>query len=57
MAGNLVVKHGPNRTMRPDKDKATEKIDGTVALVMALDIIVRQPADGDVSADDLVMVL
>jgi phage terminase large subunit-like protein len=57
MAGTLVVKHGPNRTMRPDKDKATEKIDGTVALVMALDIIVRQPADGDVSADDLVMVL
>lgn len=42
-AANLVVKHGPNRTMRPDKDRAPEKIDGQVALVMGLNLIVRQP--------------
>ncbi len=43
MGANLVVKHGPNGQMRPDKDRAAEKIDGQVALVMALDIVVRQP--------------
>jgi phage terminase large subunit-like protein len=42
-ASNLVVKHGPNKTMRPDKEKAAEKIDGQVALIMGLDIVVRQP--------------
>lgn len=43
MAANLVVKHGPNKEMRPDKDKAAEKIDGQVAFTMALASIVRQP--------------
>jgi phage terminase large subunit-like protein len=43
MGANLVVKPGPNGQMRPDKDKAAEKIDGQVALTMALDIVVRQP--------------
>jgi phage terminase large subunit-like protein len=43
MADNFQVKHGPNKTMRPDKDKAAEKIDGQVALTMALDRIVRIP--------------
>ena len=43
MGANLVVKHGPNGSMRPDKDKAADKIDGQVAFVMALDSIVRQP--------------
>lgn len=57
MAANLIVKHGRNGEMRPDKDKAAEKIDGQVALIMALDIIVRQPAAADVTAEDLVMVL
>jgi len=42
MAANLVVRHGRNGEMRPDKDKAAEKIDGQVAFVMALDIVVRQ---------------
>lgn len=57
MAANLIVKHGRNGEMRPDKDKAAEKIDGFVALVMALDIVVRQPAQAEVTAEDLVMVL
>lgn len=42
MAANLIVKHGRDGQMRPDKDKAAEKIDGQVALIMALSIIVRQ---------------
>jgi phage terminase large subunit-like protein len=43
MGANLVVRHGRNRELRPDKDKAAEKIDGQVALVMTLHSIVRQP--------------
>lgn len=57
MGANLVVRHGRNGEMRPDKDKAAEKIDGQVAFVMALDVIVRQPDSPELSADDLVMVL
>jgi phage terminase large subunit-like protein len=41
MAANLVVRHGMNGQMRPDKDKAVEKIDGAVALTMALNIVIR----------------
>jgi phage terminase large subunit-like protein len=44
-AANLVVRYGPNKQMRPDKDKAAEKIDGQVALVMGLQAIVRQPKE------------
>jgi phage terminase large subunit-like protein len=57
MGANLVVKFGRAGEMRPDKEKAGEKIDGQVALVMALDIIVRQPVAPDLSVEDLVMVL
>jgi phage terminase large subunit-like protein len=35
MASNMVVRHGPNKMIRPDKDAAKDKIDGIVALVMA----------------------
>lgn len=37
MASNFVVRHGKNGEIRPDKDEAAEKIDGIVALIMALD--------------------
>ncbi len=43
MAANLVVRLGRDGAMRPDKDKAIDKIDGQVALVMALNALVRQP--------------
>ena len=36
MADNLVVRVDPNGNLAPDKDKAAEKIDGIVALIMAL---------------------
>ena len=37
MADNLVVRTDPAGNIKPDKEKATEKIDGMVALIMALD--------------------
>lgn len=36
MADNLVVRTDPNGNVAPDKSKAAEKIDGIVALIMAL---------------------
>jgi len=36
MADNLVVREDPNGNLAPDKAKAAEKIDGIVALIMAL---------------------
>jgi phage terminase large subunit-like protein len=46
MASNVVVKHGRNQEMRIDKDKATEKIDGIAALVMALSRALAQGGSG-----------
>lgn len=37
MADNVVVLHDPSGNIKPDKSKSTEKIDGIVALIMALD--------------------
>lgn len=45
MADNLVVKTGTKGDKRPDKPSSREKIDGMVALLMALDRVVRQPSD------------
>jgi phage terminase large subunit-like protein len=41
MADNLVVRSDPAGNLKPDKAKSTEKIDGMVALIMALDRAVR----------------
>jgi phage terminase large subunit-like protein len=41
MANNLVVRQDPAGNLKPDKEKSTEKIDGMVALVMALDRALR----------------
>lgn len=43
MASNYVVRHGTRGDVRPDKEKAAEKIDGMVALNMALAVWLRQP--------------
>jgi len=40
-ADNLVVQQDPAGNLKPDKAKATQRIDGIVALVMALDRAVR----------------
>jgi phage terminase large subunit-like protein len=41
MANNLVVRQDPAGNIKPDKEKSIEKIDGMVALVMALDRALR----------------
>jgi phage terminase large subunit-like protein len=47
MASNFVVRHGRNKEIRPDKDAAADKVDGIVALIMAIDQgLVRNPAMG-----------
>jgi len=57
MADNYVIRFGQKGEMRPDKDKAADKIDGQVALDMVLAIWIRQPQAPNYSAEDLVMVL
>jgi phage terminase large subunit-like protein len=44
MADNLVVRQDPAGNLKPDKEKSIEKIDGMVALVMALDRALRHEA-------------
>ncbi|MFP4066227.1 MAG: terminase large subunit [Spirochaetaceae bacterium] len=41
MADNMVVRTDPAGNLKPDKDKSSEKIDGIVALIMALDRAIR----------------
>ena len=41
MADNLVAREDPAGNIKPDKEKSTEKIDGIVALIMALDRATR----------------
>lgn len=38
---NIFVKTDPAGYIKPDKEKSTEKIDGAVALIMALDRVLR----------------
>ncbi len=42
MAANFVLRSGKFKEVRPDKEHAADKIDGMVALCMAVDRIVRQ---------------
>lgn len=43
MADNLVARMDPAGNIKPDKEKSREKIDGVVALIMALDLALRHP--------------
>ncbi len=45
MADNVVVSMDPAGNIKPDKKKSTEKIDGIVALIMALDRALRQEGE------------
>jgi len=47
MADNMVVRKDPAGNLKPDKEKSTEKIDGIVALIMALDRAIRHEGDGE----------
>jgi phage terminase large subunit-like protein len=46
MASNVTIKHGPNAQIKPDREKSGDKIDGIIALIMALDMVTRQPTEG-----------
>lgn len=48
MASNVVIKADPAGNIKPDKEKSTERIDGVVALVMAVDRAVRVKPQGDI---------
>jgi phage terminase large subunit-like protein len=41
MMDNVYVKTDPAGNIKPDKEKSTEKIDGIVATIMALDRAIR----------------
>ena len=41
MMDNVYVRTDPAGNLKPDKEKSTEKIDGVVALIMALDRSIR----------------
>ena len=41
MADNIFVRTDPAGNIKPDKEKSSEKIDGIVSLVMALDRAIR----------------
>ena len=43
MASNLVTRSGRYGEVRPDKDQAPDKIDGVVALIMALQRAIVEP--------------
>lgn len=45
MADNMVVKQDPAGNVKPDKPKSTERIDGMVALIMALDRATRHESE------------
>ena len=41
MVDNIHIRTDPAGNIKPDKQKSTEKIDGAVALIMALDRCIR----------------
>ena len=41
MMDNIYVRTDPAGNIKPDKEKSTEKIDGAVATIMALDRAIR----------------
>lgn len=48
MADNLVARIDPAGNIKPDKEKSIEKIDGMVALIMALDRAIRHQKAGSI---------
>jgi phage terminase large subunit-like protein len=49
---NIFIKSDPAGNIKPDKEKSTEKIDGVVATVMALDRAIRCGNDNSESVYD-----
>jgi len=57
MMDNIYVKTDPAGNIKPDKEKSTEKIDGAVALIMALDRAIRNEIKGSVYDDRGILIL
>jgi phage terminase large subunit-like protein len=52
MMDNIFIRTDPAGNIKPDKEKSTERIDGAVATVMALDRALRHMGDGGGSVYD-----
>jgi len=52
MMDNIYIRTDPAGNIKPDKEKSTEKIDGTVATIMALDRAIRCGNDTSESVYD-----
>lgn len=52
MMDNIFVRTDPAGNIKPDKEKSTEKIDGAVAAVMALDRAIRNGGSSGSVYDD-----
>ena len=52
MMDNIFIKSDPADNIKPDKEKSTEKIDGVVATIMALDRAIRCGLDNGESVYD-----
>ena len=50
MMDNVFIRKDPAGNIKPDKEKSTEKIDGAVAMIMALDRAIR---NGNAIADSV----
>ncbi|PYG84799.1 phage terminase large subunit-like protein [Ruminiclostridium sufflavum DSM 19573] len=57
MMDNIYVKTDPAGNIKPDKEKSTERIDGAVALIMALDRAIRNENKGSVYDERGILVL
>ncbi len=47
MLGNIAIKHDPAGNMKPDKEKSADKIDGIVALIIALGTAILAPPEDE----------
>ena len=52
MMDNIFIKQDPAGNIKPDKEKSTEKIDGAVATIMALDRAIRNEGSNGASVYD-----
>lgn len=46
MMDNIFIRTDPAGNIKADKEKSTEKIDGVIATIMALDRAIRHESDG-----------
>lgn len=57
MIDNIYIKTDPAGNIKPDKEKSTEKIDGAIALIMALDRAIRHQSQESVYNERGIIIL